>query len=77
MQRLLKGPLFIVIPLMAIIFTVVVGVGIGLSNLWMYETFDSKIAPVVSAGTITIVIMAVAAYLSLTSPDPNERVDRE
>lgn len=77
MQSLLKGPLFIIIPVMAIVFTVAVGVGIGLSNLWMYETFDSKIAPVVSAGTITILIMLVASYLSLKSPDPNETVDQE
>ncbi|MFW6074830.1 MAG: hypothetical protein ACOC9Y_04495 [Chloroflexota bacterium] len=77
MQSLLRGPLFIVIPLLAIIFTVVIGVGIGLSNLWVYETFDSKIAPVVSAGTLTILIMGVATYLSLTSPDPNEPADQE
>lgn len=74
-RNLLQGPLFIVIPLMATVIAVAIGVSIGLTNLWMNDAFDSKIAPVISAGTVTILIMGIAGYLSITSPDPEEQSD--
>lgn len=69
MQRL---PLFILIPLAAIISTGVIGVSIGLLNLQIREATDSALGPVVFAGGLTILIMAVATYLSLRSPEPDE-----
>lgn len=68
----MRGPLFIVIPLAAIICTGIIGVSIGLLNLGIRDWTDSAVGPVVSAGLITILIMAVATYLSMNSPEPEE-----
>lgn len=68
----MRGPLYILIPLAAIISTAVIGVGIGLSNLEIREATDSALGPVIFAGVLTIAIMAVATYLSMNSPDPEE-----
>jgi hypothetical protein len=68
----MRGPLYILIPLGAILATAAIGISIGLLNLAVRDAFDSAIGPVVSAGSLTILIMAVATYLSLRSPDPNE-----
>lgn len=68
----MRGPLYILIPLAAIISTGVIGVSIGLLNLQIREITDSAIGPVVFAGGLTIVIMAVATYLSMRSPEPEE-----
>ena len=68
----MRGPLFIMIPLVAIIAAAAIGISIGLLNLAVHDTFDSKVAPVVSAGSLTIIIMGVATYLSLRSPHASE-----
>lgn len=68
----MRGPLYILIPLGAILATAAIGISIGLINLEVREAFDSAYGPVVSAGGLTILIMAVATYLSMRSPDPNE-----
>ena len=67
-----RVPLFILIPLAAIISTGIIGVSIGLLNLQIREATDSTIGPVVFAGGLTIAIMAVATYLSWRSPEPEE-----
>lgn len=77
MRSLLRGPLFVVVPLLAIVIAVAIGVSIGLTNLWMREAFDNAYAPVVSAGLVTILIMGVAGYLSFTSPDPEEHSESQ
>ena len=68
----MRGPLFVVIPAAAIITAVIIGVSIGLLNLQIRELTDSYLGPVVFAGSLTVAIMAVATYLSITSPDPEE-----
>lgn len=62
--------LYVIIPVVAVISAAAIGIGIGLMNLEVRHAFDSAVAPVVSAGTLTIVIMVVAAYLHMQSPDP-------
>ena len=68
----MRGPLFILVPLAAIISTGVIGVSFGLANLGIREATDSALGPVVFAGVLTIVIMGVAAFLSIRSPQPEE-----
>jgi hypothetical protein len=68
----MRGPLFILIPLGAILAAAAIGISIGLMNLAVRDAFDSAVAPVVSAGSLTIIIMAVATYLHLRAPDPEE-----
>ncbi len=68
----MRGPLYILIPLAAVVCTGVIGVTIGLTNLEIREATDSALGPVIFAGVLTIAIMAIAGYLSMTSPDPDE-----
>ncbi len=68
----MRGPLFILIPVASIICAGVIGVTIGLTNLQIRDATDSTIGPVVFAGSLTILIMAVASYLSFRSPKPEE-----
>jgi len=68
----MRAPLFVVIPLAAIISAGVIGVTIGLTNLAIRDATDSYIGPVVFAGGLTVLIMAVASYLSMRSPNPEE-----
>ena len=68
----MRGPLYILIPVAAVVSTAVIGIGFGILNLEVREATDSAIGPVVSAGLLTVLIMGVATYLSLRSPDPEE-----
>ena len=68
----MRGPLFILIPLAAIISTGVIGVTIGLGNLEIRDATDSALGPVIFAGVLTVIIMGVATYLSIRSPQPEE-----
>lgn len=66
----MRAPLYILIPVGAVILTGVIGVSIGLLNLAIREAFDSALGPVIFAGGLTVLIMAVAAYMSTKAPDP-------
>lgn len=68
----MRGPLYIMIPLVAIICTAIIGVSIGLLNLQIREATDSTIGPVVFAAGLTFLIMGVATYLSYRSPESEE-----
>ncbi|MEZ4520415.1 MAG: hypothetical protein R3A46_02065 [Thermomicrobiales bacterium] len=68
----MRGPLFVLIPLAAVISAGIIGVSIGLLNLGIREWTDSAIGPVVFAGGLTILIMAVATLMSMRSPDVEE-----
>ncbi len=72
MRNLPASSLYVVVPVVAIATAVAIGVGLGLLNLWSREMFDSAIAPVAVAGSITIIIMAVATVLSINSPKVDE-----
>ena len=68
----MRGPLYILIPIAAIISAGVIGVTIGLLNLQIRDSTDSAIGPVVFAGGLTVLIMAVAGYLAYRSPSSEE-----
>lgn len=68
----MRGPLFILIPVAAVVSTAIIGVSIGLLNLEIREATDSALGPVFFAGGLTIVIMAIATYLSMRSPEPED-----
>ena len=68
----MRGPLYVLIPLAAIICAGVIGVSIGLLNLGIRDATDSALGPVVFAGILTVVIMGVATFLSIRSPQPEE-----
>ena len=62
--------LHVIIPVVSVVCAAAIGIGIGLINLEVRHAFDSAVAPVVSAGALTILIMIVATYLHMQSPDP-------
>lgn len=62
--------LYVFIPILSVACAAAIGIGIGLLNLEMRHAFDSAVAPVISAGALTILIMLIAAYLHMQSPDP-------
>lgn len=68
----MRLPLFILIPAAAVICTAAIGVTIGLTNLEIRESTDSTLGPVIFAGGLTVLIMAVATYLSFRSPNVDE-----
>jgi hypothetical protein len=68
----MRLPLYVLIPVAAIVCTGAIGVAIGLSNLGIREATDSALGPVIFAGGLTILIMAVASYLSFRSPNPED-----
>ncbi|HLT20089.1 MAG TPA: hypothetical protein VKZ96_11575 [Thermomicrobiales bacterium] len=69
----MRVPLWVLIPVCAIAMAVAIGVGIGLTNLAIRDMTDSAYGPVAFAGGLTVLIMAVATYLHMTSPDPEDR----
>ena len=68
----MRGPLYILIPVAAILSAGIIGVTIGLLNLEIRESTDSAIGPVIFAGGLTVLIMAVAGYLAYRSPSAEE-----
>lgn len=71
-QQMRGIPLFVLIPVGAILMAVAIGVGIGLTNLAIRDATDSTYGPVAFAGSLTVIVMGVATYLSLTSPKPDD-----
>lgn len=67
-RRLPAHILFLVIPILAIACAVAIAVSIGLLNIWFQDLFNSRLAPVASAGGLTIIIMVVAIILAARSP---------
>jgi hypothetical protein len=62
--------LYMFIPIVAVVSAAAIGIGIGLINLEVRHAFDSAVAPVISAGALTILIMIVATILHMQAPDP-------
>lgn len=65
MGKLLKGPLMITIPLVALAMAVGIGISIGLLFINTHKSFNENVTLIVAVG-LTALIMAVAGYLSYT-----------
>lgn len=66
-----RVPLFVLLPLGAAVMVGVIGVSIGLLNLWINDTFSPDMT-IAFAGTLTVLIMIGAYILSRSSPDPED-----
>ncbi len=74
MGKLLKGPLMVLIPLIALAMTLGIGIPIGLLFIQTHNSFNENVTLIVAVA-MTAAIMAVAGFLSYTdykSPRPAE-----
>lgn len=63
MGKLLRGPLMITIPLVALVMVLGIGIPIGLLFIQMHNSFDSNVTLIVAVA-LTAAVMAVAGLLS-------------
>jgi hypothetical protein len=73
--KLLRGPLMVVIPLVALLMVVGIGIPIGLLFIQMHNSFDENVTLIVAVA-LTAGVMAIAGLLSYQdyknprSPEP-------
>lgn len=65
MGKLLKGPAMIVIPLVALVMALAIGISIGLTFIQVHNSFNANTTLVVAVA-LTGSIMAIAGFLSYT-----------
>lgn len=65
MSKLLRGPLMVLIPLMALVMTVSIGIPIGLLFIQAHNSFNANVTLFVAVA-MTAGVMAVAGFLSYT-----------
>ena len=63
MGKLVKGPLMITIPLIALIMVTGIGIPIGLLFIEMHNSFSENVT-LITAVALTAVVMGIAAFLS-------------
>lgn len=63
MGKLLKGPLMIIIPLVALVMVVGIGISIGLLFIQTQNAFNANVTLIVAVA-LTATIMAIAGFLS-------------
>ncbi len=64
-SKLLRGPLMILIPLMALTMAVSIGISIGLIFIQTHNSFNENVTLIVAVA-MTATIMAIAGFLSYT-----------
>ena len=65
MSKLLKGPMMIVVPLVALTMAVGIGIPIGLLFIQTHNSFNENVTLIVAVA-MTAAIMAIAGFLSYT-----------
>lgn len=63
MGKLLRGPLMVIIPLVALVMVVSIGIPIGLLFIQMQNSFNEDVS-LITAVALTAGVMAIAALLS-------------
>ena len=63
MSKLLRGPLMVLIPLIALTMAVSIGIPIGLLFIQMHNSFNENVTLIVAV-TLTAVVTATAGFLS-------------